>query len=281
MKDLIKYYNHAGQLKLTLNKWPYFSEPGELKNWKWSHSVQYGNIHSFHRTKDDGLPLFIGIAGDYKSQHDAHCDIFTADILAGKPGRLELRGWSLSCWITEAQYDIFLDLDRAANFKVLPSDPTWVRKGTKTFDGTGAGGGSDEDYGRDYSYLQSVLGRGYNYGYNQSDSHYGAIELSFLDNGFETVIYGPQENPTIYLNNYPVRVYVTIDETQRLKIVSNGTNERTIKILAADGTETDAFIYRDKENTPFIGLGSFTELTYGEVKFDFTTIERRSEPSWT
>lgn len=280
MKDTIKYYNHAGQLKLTLNKWPYFSEPSEFKNWTWGYNNQYGKIGSFYRSKD-GYPLTIGVAGNYKSHRDKLCDIFTEDILAGEPGRLELRGWSLQCWIVEASYEYALDLDRKATFKVLPVDPTWIRENTKSYDGTSSGGGEDTDYGRDYSYKNGILGREYNYGYNQSDSHYDAITLTGKDNGFEAVIYGPQENPTIYLNNHPIRVYITIDPTERLKIVSNGQGERSIKVLQADGSESDAFIYRDKEYTPFVDLGQFTELTYGEVKFDFTTIERRSEPSWT
>lgn len=278
MKDFIKYYNHAGQLKLTLNKWPYFSEPGEFKNWTWGYDDNYGRIGSFYRNKES-YPLLIGIAENYKTYRDALCEIFTADILAGKPGRLELRGWSLNCWITEAEYEYALSLDRQAVFKVLPVDPTWTRKSTKSYDGITSGGG-DEDYGRDYLYKDDILGRDYNYGYNQSDSHYDEIELAGVGNGFEAVIYGPQDNPTIYLNNCPIKVNVSIDEDERLKIVSNGRAERSIKILQLDGTESDAFIYRDKENTPFIELGTYTELTYGEVKFDFTVIERRSEPSW-
>lgn len=280
MKDQIKYYNHAGQLKLTLNKWPYFSDPGEFKNWSWGYNDSYGKIGSFYRSKAD-YPLTIGIAEDYKTYRDALCKIFTADILAGKPGRLELRGWSLECWIVEAEYEYALDLDRKASFKVLPKDhdPTWTRKSTKSYDGT-AMSGSDEDYGRDYLYKDGILGRDYNYGYNQSDSHYDAITLPEVGNGFEVLIYGPQTNPTIYLNNYPVKVNVTISEDERLKVVSNGQGERSVSILQLDGSSTDAFIYRDKTNTPFIELGEFTELTYGEIKFDFTTIERRSEPSW-
>lgn len=278
MKDQIKYYNHAGTLKLTLNKWPYFSEPGEFKNWTWGYDDSYGKIGSFFRNKES-YPLTIGIAESYKQHRDALCEIFTADILVGKPGRLELRGWSLECWIVEAEYEYALDLDRKALFKVVPTDPTWIRKSSKSYDGITSGGG-DEDYGRDYLYKDGILGRDYNYGYNQSDGHYDEITLPGVGNGFEVIIYGPQTNPTIYLNNYPIKVNVTIDEDEKLKIVSNGRGERSIKLLQLDGSESDAFIYRDKEHTPFIELGKYTELTYGEMKFDFTTIERRSEPSW-
>ena len=280
MKDTIKYYDNTGALRLTLNKWPYYSQPDEFKNWLWSYSNNYGRIGSFYRNKES-YPLTIGIASGSKAHRDALCDIFTKDILAEKPGRLEIRGWTLNCFIVEASYSYALDLDRQASFKVLPTDPTWIRKSTTSYDGIGSSGEGSIDYGRDYVNSGGILGRDYNYGYNVSDSHYGTISLPGIDNGYEVVIYGPQENPAIYLNNYPIRVNMSLGETQRLKIVSNGSAERTIKVLENDGSESDAFIYRDKEFTPFIDLGSYTELTYGEVKFDFTTIERRSEPSWT
>ena len=123
------------------------------------------------------------------------------------------------------------------------------------------------------------MGRGYNYGYSQPESHYASIDLAGINNGFEAIIYGPQVNPVIYLNNQPVQVNVTLTATQRLRIVSNGS-VKTIEILEPNGSATDAFVYRDKENTPFLTLGQHTELTFGQVRFDFTTIERRSQPTW-
>lgn len=93
------------------------------------------------------------------------------------------------------------------------------------------------------------------------------------------MIYGPQVNPVIYLNNQPIQVNVELSATERLQIISNG-NVKTIKILSPNGAATDAFVYRDKENSPFLMLGQHTDLTFGQIRFDFTTIERRSEPTW-
>ena len=94
------------------------------------------------------------------------------------------------------------------------------------------------------------------------------------------MIYGPAIDPVIYVNNNPIKVFVTLNSTERLRIVSDGSI-KTIDILQADGSAESAFVYRDKEHNPFITLGPENELTFGEIKFDFTTIERRSEPSWT
>lgn len=279
MKDKIYYYDHNDVLQLTLNEFPYYSEPSDLKNWVWSYNEQFGRINTLFRDKQT-YELVIGIATDYLPAHDKLCDIFTADIIAGEAGYLMLRGWKLPCYITEAEYDYGLSIDRKAVFTVRSTTSTWIRTITNTYNGIAGGGLSGTDFGRDYTYESGLLGRGYNYGYSQPESHADSIDLAGNGNGYEIIIYGAATNPVIYLDNKPIQVNVTIDATQRLKIVSNG-NIKTIEILASNGASTDAFVYRDKTNSPFLTLGQHTDLTFGEIRFDFTTIERRSEPSWT
>ena len=78
------------------------------------------------------------------------------------------------------------------------------------------------------------------------------------------MIYGPATNPTIYINNEPVTVNVTIGANERLRIVSNGPT-KTIDILQLDGSSTSAFVYRDKEHSPFLTLGEENELIENSV----------------
>ena len=278
MKDKIYYYDRNNVLQLTLNEFPYYSEPSDLKDWIWGFNEQFGRINSFRRNKKE-YALVIGIAGDYLYQHDVLCDIFAADVLANEPGYLMLRGWTLPCYIVEAEYEYGLSVDRKAAFKVLSVNSTWIRTSTKSYNGVPGGGSQGEDLGRDYTYEDGLLGRGYNYGYSQPDSHYASIDLPGTGNGYEVMIYGPQVNPVIYLDNEPIQVNVTLTATQRLHIVSNGS-VKTIEILEPNGTATDAFVYRDKDHSPFLTLGQHTDLTFGQIRFDFTTIERRSEPTW-
>ena len=279
MKDKIYYYNHKGVLQLTLNKWPYFSEPSDLFDWVWGYNEQFGKINTFRREKDT-LELNIIIDGDYEHRHNDLCDIFSADVLANSPGYLLLNGWRLDCYIIEAQNAVVFDSNRQSNFIVKSINSTWTRSQTNTYNGTsGGGGGGDEDLGRDYTFENQLLGRGYNYGYNLPESHYASLDLKGTNNGFEVIFYGPLTDPVLYLNNQPVRVFVELSATQRLRIVSNGSI-KTIEVLEPNGHATDAFIYRDKTYTPFLTLGQHTDLTFGQVRFDFTTIERRSQPTW-
>lgn len=278
MKEKIYYYDRNGVLKLTLNEYPYYTEWADLRDWQWGYNEQFGRYTSFRRDKHE-RELIIAIAGDYLKAHDDLCDIFAADIIAGAPGQLRANGWVLNCYIAEAEYEYGHGLSRRAVFKVMSEDPAWIRTNTRVFSGE-AEGIVDQDFGRDYSFEDDILGRGYNYGYSLTGTHIVPINLPGSENGYKVTFYGPIVNPIIYINNHPIRVFIEVDSGQRLRITSNGS-EKTIKLLSQTGQETDAFIYRDKENSPFVSLGSYSEITFGEIRFDFTTIERRSEPTWT
>lgn len=280
--DKVYYYNRNGVLRLTIGEDPYhmLKGTGEFKDNQWEYEQQFGNYRNFRRSKS-AYPFSIIIKSKLDADFDALCDIFSEDVIAGAPGYFLINGWKLECYVVKAQHSWYSGKDYVVSFEALAVDSTWTRSETKPYNGNAGGGdGSDLDLGRDYSYAEGVLGRGYNYGYSVTDNHYAVIELTGSDNGYEVLIYGPQVNPAIYLNGYPIQVNINLLAGETLRIVSNG-RIKTIKKYSSTGIESDAFVYRDKEHTPFISLGQRTELTFGQIKFDFTSIERRSEPSWT
>lgn len=279
--DKVYYYNRNGTLKLTINEDPYYMQlgTGEFKNNSWGYDEQYGRYRNFRRSKVT-YPFSVIIKSDNDADFDALCDIFSDDVIAGEPGYFLINGWKLECLVVKAEHNFYGRRDNVIAFEAISETSTWVRERTKGYNGIPGGGGGEENLGRDYSYSGGILGRGYNYGYSVADSHYDSLDLPGTDNGFEVLVYGPQVNPVIYLNNEPVQVNITLAASERLRLISNGS-VRTIKVLGPSGVETDAFIYRDKEHSPFMTLGRHTDLTYGQIRFDFTTVERRSEPTWT
>ena len=281
MLDKIFYYDHNNVLKLTLNEYPYATEPSDLKNWVWEYNEQFGRLNTFRRAKNDWT-LPIGILSDDLKARDELCDIFTADVVANRPGRLVLRDWSLRCYITQAEYEYGYyntELDRRAVFNVRAVDSTWIRETTRVFSGVPGGGVPTEDLWRDYVNV-GVPGRGYNYGYNFVESHEADIELAGASgNGYRITVYGPAADPAVYINGHPVQVFVSIDSGDRLVIESNGPT-KTIEILKSNGARINAFNDRDKVHTPFLTLGGDVALSFGAIRFDFTSIERRSEPTW-
>lgn len=278
--DRVYYYNRKGQLKIAFNDDPYHMQggTGEFKDHEWKFDTLFGKNRNFSRSKNP-WPFTVVIKSANLADYDALCDIFDADVLANEEGYFLINGWRLNCLVTKAKHSFYNGLDRIISCEATAEDPTWIRTTVHSYNGVPGGGGAELDFGRDYTYTDGLLGRGYNYGYSAAESHYASIDLAGEGNGYEILIYGPATNPVIYLNNKPVKVNVSLDENQRLKIVSNGST-REIKILSPSGIETDAFVYRDKENTPFMTLGPHTDLTFGQIRFDLTTVERRSEQTW-
>ena len=279
--DKVYYYNHKGRLKLTINEHPYFMRlnTGEFKDHSWGYDEQFGRYANFRRQKVS-YPFSIVVTSKNMADFDVLCDVFTEDIVAGEKGYFLINGWRLDCNVIKAEHQFYGTRDHVIDFEAVSEASTWTRSVLHSYDGSSSGGGGGLDLGRNYSYKNGAVGRGYNYGYEETSSHSAVIELHGIDNGFEAMIYGPAINPTIYINNKPITVYVSINANERLRIVSNGST-RTIDILQLDGSSESAFAFRDKENSPFLKLTEYSELTFGDIRFDFTTIERRSEPSWT
>lgn len=315
-RDKLYYYNRNNKLMLTMNEYPYFADTSALKDWLWTYDTNFGKMRNFRRGKS-GVTFSVVLMSESKSDRDALCDIFDEDVKAEQCGYLLYRGWKLPCYVTESIHSYYnRELEWKVEFTAISETSTWTRESTTSYNGVI----TDEqvDLGRDYSVESgdTVAGRGYDvvivnrndimnsfgefiadsngdtlidssggtsgangYGYSLVSNYSHVINMPSDGNGFRVTFYGAVTNPVIYLNGQPVKVNMAITENERLEITSNG-NEKTIYKLSAQGVKTDAFIYRDKAHSPFFSIGKSTELSYGEVKFDFTTIEQRSEPSW-
>lgn len=278
--EKVYYYNRNGMLQLTFGEAPYYMRlgTGKFKDQSWAYDNQFGLMKSFRRDQSS-YPFSVVITSNDPADYDKLCDIFNDDIIANSPGYFLINGWKLSCYVVKAEHEFYGWKDHVIAFEAISENSTWIRTNTRVFSGESSGL-VENDYGRDYTLENSVLGRGYNYGYSLTSTHIAVVDLPGSENGYEVTFYGPIVNPIIYINNHPIKVLIEVDSGERLRITSNGS-EKTIKLLSQSGQETDAFIYRDKENSPFVSLGSYSEITFGEIRFDFTTIERRSEPTWT
>lgn len=313
--DKVYYYNRNGTLMLTLNEDPYWCDGGEFKDWEWSYDESFSRFRNFRRTKQE-YPLTISIVDQDKTSRDVLCDIFDEDVQAGEPGYLMINGWKLSCYIVEAERSFWAQaLDYQIDFKIVSETSTWVRETSYHYNGVDTTGSAD--LGRDYSVEtgDTVSARGYDensstasflmdsfgdtlidsdsnslidangatgtvgYGYSIVSDYTRLISLPTDGNGFRVTFYGAVTNPVIYLDGNPVRVYASIANGEQLEITSNG-REKTIYKLSATGEKTNYFVYRDKTYSPFFSIDKNTTLSYGNVNFDFVTIEQRSEPSW-
>lgn len=284
--DKVFYYDHNGELQFTFNDYNsglYVGLDSDLCDWELSWQDQYGHKGNFYRSKDS-FTLPVVLPTDDTHVRDNLVEIFTEDALAGEPGTLMLRGWELPCYITQSKHSWVGHLDRIITFTVTPTYPVWERRTTKHFNGiTGGGGGSTEDLGRDYTKDAgaTVPARGYNYGYSVSQGPGGFFDVATEGNGYELLVFGPLAGGfTIYANNKPITVARALQEGEYIRLVSNGGTKTIDVVNGAGEVIANAFNDRDKNDSPFLVLPKYTEITFGQVEFDFTLIERRSEPTW-
>lgn len=277
--DKICYYNSNGVKRLTLNEYPYYASESTFRSWEYEYDEVFGSYSNFRRAKRS-YPLTIVVVSENLEDRDTLCHVFEEDVRSGQEGALEIRGWKMKCVVVRGQH-VFRNNPKeyVLEFEIISENPVWTKEKTYSFNSGGSGGGSDVDLNRDYSYTSGRLGRQYNYGYSVTESSFATIDVDSEDNGYRLLIYGAQTNPVVYLNNNPIQVNIDISNQEKLQIVSN-ESEKTIKILSSAGAETDAFIYRDKEHSPFISLGSHTDISFSNMRFDLTVIERRSDPPW-
>ena len=162
VRDKIYYYNRNGILKLTFNANVSFADTAGWNDWSWNFENQYGKISNFRRNRGT-YSLNVVIASTDKRLHDEMCDIFTEDIVAGEPGKIMIRGWTLSCFVTAVEYTHGAGtwMTHGHAYTVQSIDSTWIRETTTTYGGIDTTGASD--LGRDYSVEQddTVSGRGY------------------------------------------------------------------------------------------------------------------------
>lgn len=277
--DKIYYYNSKGVLKATINEYPYYASESPFRTWQYEYDEVFGSYSNFRRSNRE-FPFLVVVISDILADRDNLCHAFEEDVLSGEAGYLVIRGWKMKCFVKAGEH-LFFNKPREdeMRFTIVTDNPVWTREKTYSFNSRGGGSQIDEDLNRDYSYASSVLGRQYNYGYSVTESNFSTIDVDSDDNGYRLLIYGAQVNPAIYLNNHQIKVNTEITNQEILKIVSNKT-EKTIKILSNSGAERDAFIYRDKQHSPFISLDSHIDVSYSDIKFDLTIIQRRSDPPW-
>lgn len=298
----------------------YFIDSSDLKNWVWAYDEEFGRIQNFRRIKGSykiAVYVLTRSKADRDALCDIFDEDVQAEQAGWFEVRGWKQKCFVVEADHDYMDD---EIEWRVKFEIITETSTWTRENTTSYSGiiaeevdidlgrdysletgdTESGRGYGEGVARAEEYLNDEFGfrlegshdsgfitAGYpeseytlGYGYSVvTDYNEREIILPNDGNGFRVVFYGAITNPVIYMDGKPVTVNITLAEGERLVLTSNG-REKTIYKYSAVGEKTDAFIYRDKENSPFFSLGKNTILSFGEIKFDLTTIENRSEPSW-
>lgn len=275
----IRYVNSFGA-SIPLNTPPYYVAAHDLRNFTWEYNAigrpgGFGGRVSFARPVQERT-LSVGIKGSTPAEFNSNASALMAltepDIIRNMPGKLYLGDQYLTCYLATSSTVNYHS--RRGNWvskeiKLVVTEPFWQTEITQRFlmgEPETVIGAKRYDGRYDYRYIASTSSE------TIFNPHYTSCPMIIT-------IYGEAVSPSVTIDGKIYAMNATISAGQRIII---DQVRRTIVSMAADGTTTNLFDYRDKANDIFehIAPGTQTVIYTGDFTFDISIIQQRSEPSW-
>lgn len=259
---MVAYYENSNGKQLNLLKAPFRMVDTDLFDSSWE-EVDDG----YEKTVD--IDVF-GKRADFFNNMEELYKTIAVDSERGVYGKLYVNGMYLRCNVRTSKKNgwkgfVYAEVELVFHAPVLE----WVQELRKSF----------------FSHRESVsngLNFPFNFPFNFTPENRGT-ELWKIDhiipNDFEMIIYGPCENPKIFINGYPYEVLATLQDNEYMIINSM---ENTVKKYCADGSVSNLFNERGFEYSVFekIPSGALTLNWPGEFGFDLILYVIRREPLW-
>lgn len=271
MIEKVIYINHLNE-SFSLGENGIFINENDLHDYMWAYNTESNKISYFERgIVSKTLPIVVANPNGYSIINDL-MEICEKDVLAKQYGRLIIGGYYLNCYILGSKKKNY-SLRRGylnAELSLITDSSQWIKETTKTFsdDGSGAVGGKNLDFPFDFPY-----------DFASPTSVKNLINPSFADTDFKLIVYGEVTNPSIYINGhlYEVNCYVAANE-----YLTINSKEKTITITRNNGEVINHFKDRNKESYIFekISSGENSISWIGDITFEITLYEERSEPKW-
>lgn len=272
--EKITYESASGE-RVVFGEAGLYINANDLRNYEWSYDSKNDTVSNLRRkVAKKKLPLVMvqnteeaGIALKNKLY-----SLTERDVRLNTPGKIWCGDFYLSGFVVKAAVSKYSKTARA--FKddltfVTSTNSGWIKEIKKNF----VPESSAEQEGADYPY-------DYMYDYSNplvSDNVYNS---SIVPCDFQITIYGPCNEPVIYVGSHEYRVDVNLQNSEKLVIDSQN---KVIKLVRRNGKEENAFMYRDTSSYIFRKIEpGVNKITVSE-DFDFTITlyDERSQPEWT
>lgn len=272
MLEQITYKNHLNESVIFGSDGIYISS-NDLRDYSWESEAKNNKISSFKRgIVERSLPVVVVCDTEEQgiASRNSLFEVFEKDVLAKKHGTLTIGDYYLKCYITGSSKEEYYYTKRYMKVTLtLKTDyPYWIKETMAAFNMTPSGGSEYLDFPYDFSYDFKEDGR-WNY----------VVNTNFVETDFRIRIYGAVSNPKIYIADHAYSVDVVVEEKEYLTIDSL---EKAIYITKKSGEIVNCFNARDRDSYVFekIPVGKSDVSCEGQMKFDITLIEERSEPRW-
>lgn len=278
MLENIRYINHLGETIRFDGSENIILAHNDLRDYAWAYETESDRITEFKLTgkTEKSLPVrIIGTADEVRESRNNLFRIINADITANKPGAIWYDDYYMTGFIFESSKARYMPDYGNITLKFVTDNPYWIKENLLTFrQGQSVDNG---DFGKYKKYPYR-----YAYRYADSSENQTVTNEALSPAPFILKIYGAATNPDIAIGQDHHIINTTLSVGQTL-ILTAIDNNKTIRRINADGTETNLFNARDKEIDVFkqIPTGTFPISWSGDYIFDIIVFDRRSEPPWT
>lgn len=263
----LKYTNHYGET-LEFGKDGLFINASDLHDYEWNYDVINKKIVNFdNELKKPKLPVFA--TGENRKEIANHLfEVIEKDVLENEPGFISIGDYYLEGYFIAKENEKYESGVIIKMLMTFIATNRWMRKTKYEYMPEESISEGDLDYPFDFPH-----------DYKMHRSSKKIINDGFMPCDFEIIFYGPQETPTIIINEHLYQVYTTLNANEYLII--NSLNKTIYKVLN-DGTKENVFNRRNKESYIFeqIAVGKATVTRDTDARLDITLIEQRSEPKW-
>lgn len=210
--------------------------------------------------------LFFGTKEEQEALIDDLHDDFEGDLRRNKAGRLVIGDQYLDCFIptVNARYKDGCTTD---SIQIYAPYPFWRQEQKIILEASDVTSGEFLDFPFDFPFDFTAPTTGEK-----------IIKSDFpFTSEFQMVIYGLAVNPRIVINGYPYVLYATVPAGAYVVIDSR---QKSVMMYNADGSRTDLFNFRNKEDSIFekIPAGNLNISWGASYGVDITVFRERSEP---
>lgn len=189
-----------------------------------------------------------------------------------KRGKLFRGDWYIGCYIIEGDSYSHEDLNGVTvkDISFFCPYPFWIREVSKQFiPGSSSESLDGSNFPTDFPF---------DFAAEETGNEKWYID-HYTSSHFKMTIFGPCEDPRIFVNGYPYQIITTLAKEEYLVIESRGN---TVTKYYTDGSTKNLYNSRSFANSVFekIPCGQLQFNWSGTFGFDLTLYLERSEPKW-
>lgn len=266
------YVNHMNE-KIDLNSKNIILQYQELYNYSWDAENRNDKIAGFSR-KTATVPVTCAVTADtieeYREIVNGFHSVVEKDVRSIEPGRLYIGEQYLVCYISgDIKTDAFMGVPiQVKNLTVVTDHPFWIQENTYQFKANELMSSNNKRYAYRYAYR-----------YANGLMNTSIVNDHYADCNFRMIVYGPIQDPLVYIGGHEYLVKIILEENEYLEIDSAA---ETVTKVTAFGVRVNAFNNRNFVNSVFepIRPGRQNVGWSGRFDFDLIVYEERSEPKW-